>query len=123
MEKPSETSDKINQLLGKIFYSAAMADRVIKEEEVSKLNDIISKSWKYEEELILKSFYSCINLGYNTAQLPVEINAQKTVDPELFSKKLIERIVKTAYDVVNATSGTNKSEVVFISQLRMELER
>ena len=118
-----EILNSFDQLLGKVFYCSAMADRVIKEEEVARLNELITEHWEEEGELIMDTFFRCINFGYDPSHLPGEIKAHKTVDPELFSKVMIERIMKTAYAITNATSGTNKSEVVFISQLRMELER
>gem|GEM_PF-6972794 len=112
-----------HQLLGKVFYAAAMADGVIKEEEVSRMNDLIVAQWEQDAQVIVDSFYLCVNLGYDKRQILSEIDAKKRVDPELFSKQTIERIVKTAYDIANATSGTNKSEIVYISQLRNALEK
>lgn len=119
----SNNSDGFCQLLGKVFYCSAMADKVIKAEEISKLNELIEAHWKEDGKAILAAFYSCVNLGFDTEQLWIEIAAEKVVDAVLFSHEMVEKIMKTAYKIAASFASTNKSEVVFISQLRIALEK
>lgn len=113
----------IGQLLGKIFYAAAIADKVIREEEIIRMNDLIAENWKSEEEEILKSFYQCINFGYESQVVFSEIDAHKKTYPNFFDKEMVECIMKTSYKIVASFSSTNKSEIIFISQLRNALEQ
>lgn len=113
----------IGQLLGKIFYAAAIADKVIREDEIIRMNELIVENWKKEEEEILKSFYQCLNLGYNPKNIFTEIDAYEQTYPSFFDTEIIERIMKTTYKIVASFSSTNKSEIIFISQLRNALEQ
>ena len=63
MDQTPNISDGFYQLLGKVFYCSAMADKVIKAEEISKLNDLIEEHWQADGKPILASFYSCVNLS------------------------------------------------------------
>lgn len=110
-------------LLGKIFYAAAIADKVIKEDEIEKLNELLMDYWSDGYQEISDGFFRCVNGNYDTSVLMSEIKAHKEAYPNLFSNVVIDQIMKTAYKVVASFSGTNKSEVVFISQLRSTLEK
>lgn len=109
-----------SDLLGKIFYAAAFADKVIRHEEIEVLPEVINQYW--EDERILKEFYECVNLNYDAKKVLDEVLAHKIQYPELFTPESNKRIIDTAYAIVNASSGTNKSEIVFISQLTNALK-
>jgi hypothetical protein len=110
-ENPTHFSD----LLGKIFYASAFADKVIKREEIERLNELLITEW--QDERILLSFFECINLNYDSKKLIDELVAHKIQYPELFEEAIASKIINTSYRIMNASSGTNKSEIVFISQL------
>lgn len=112
--------DHFSDLLGKIFYGAAFADKVIRAEEVNALQELIAADWK--EERILQSFFECINLNYDRSKVIDDVVYHRVQYPELFDTDTNRLIVETAYKIVNASSGTNKSEIVFISQLTNALK-
>lgn len=116
-------TSSFDQLLGKIFFGAAHADNVVKQEEISRMNELLEEHWKDDMEKILESFYLCLNLNYDHSNLFEEIAAFKEIYPETFDKDTIEKVMKTSYKIVASFSSTNKSEVIFISQLRNSLEK
>lgn len=109
-----------SDLLGKIFYAAAFADKVIRPEEIKMLQSLIDEDWK--DERILQSFFECINLNYDRRNVIDDVVFHRIQYPELFDQETNKLIVDTAYRIVNATSGTNKSEIVYISQLTNALK-
>ena len=117
------TDSNFEELLGKIFYSAANADKVIKSEEIARFTDMIADFWKEDYDAISRSFFECINLSYDTNNLMNEIKASKTLYPRMYNDVFIELIMQTAYKIAASSAGTNKSEIVFISQLRNQLEK
>lgn len=104
-------------LLGKVFYAAAKADKTIKTEEIERFNEMIESEW-HEDYGISKAFYHCINIGYNDDLLFDELKAHMEMYPEFFGYEMNEKIIKTAYKIVASFAQTNKSEIVFISRLR-----
>ena len=119
----SNTSDfQKEELLGKIFYSAAKADNVIKPEEMDRFMNLIADYWSDEFHSISDQFFECVNVSYPADKVFGEIKIAKELYPDEFNKVFIEEIMTTTYQIANATAGTNKSEVVFISKLRSTLE-
>ena len=109
-------------VLGKIFYAAAMIDGIIKEHEVIRLNQLLHEDWRSSENVILEGFCTCINTGYVAQDIFSDIEKYKKKHSYSFPDQEIEKIMKTAYSIVNAYSATNKSELIFISKLRNTLE-
>lgn len=117
------TNALFEELLGKIFYSAAKADKVIKSEEIERFTELIADFWKDDFDAISRSFYECINVNYDTDNLMNEIKAFKAQYPRVFTDVFVETIMQTAYKIAASSAGTNKSEIIFISQLRNQLEK
>ena len=110
------------KLVGRVCYCAAKADKVIKVEEIDKMNDLLFDYWSENRQVILDSFYLSINENYEVQNLLKDIEQQKKLTPERFTPVMIDQIMQTAYKIVVSYSSTNKSEIVFISQLRNALE-
>lgn len=117
----SNCPDHFSDLLGKIFYASAFADRSIRKEEIEKLNELIQTDW--QEERIISTFFECVNLNYDPEKILPEIEAHLTIYPDLFTDEMRSRIVNTSYRIMNASSGTNKSEIVFISRISSTLKK
>lgn len=117
-----ERNDSFHALIGKIYYAAAKADKVIKSDEISKMNDLLMDYWAEHYQLISDEFYRCININYNAQDVIQEVLAYKRVHPDTFTPVIIDQIMETAYKIVASYSSTNKSEIIFISQLRNALE-
>lgn len=109
------------EILGKVFYAAAKADKTIKAEEIERFNEMIDSEW-HQDSGISKAFFHCINIGYNDILLFDELKAHMKTYPEYFGYEMNEKIIKTAYRIVASYAQTNKSEIVFISRLRKLLQ-
>src|SRR5690606_13027761 len=53
----------------------------------------------------------------------VEIEEFKKIHSSLFTPKIKELILNTAHEIISAFAGKNKSELVFLSQLQLVLEK
>jgi uncharacterized protein YktA (UPF0223 family) len=116
-----EHPDHFYDIVGKVFYAAAFSDKVIKPEEIETLKKMIHTAWT-DHERITDSFFECINLYYDKSKALNELRLHCERYPELFDEKTKKRIINTAFKIVNSSSGTNKSEIVFISKLTNTLK-
>lgn len=134
MEQKEETMIAFYQLLGRVFYAAAQADGVIRDEEVAMLKTIVKDVWLdfedaldtfgtdagYQIEIVfdhlLKNDGSIVNIIS-------EVKDFKKIHSSIFSKKVVELIMSTSYRIVSSFAKRNKSELVFLSQLRAVLEK
>lgn len=108
---PNHFSD----LLGKLFFAAAFADKEIRPEEIEKMNELIETEWKNTR--IQDAFYNCVNMNYDRRKAIDELRIHLEQYPELFSRTISQKIIDTAYTIADASSGTNKSEIIYLSQL------
>lgn len=102
-------------LLGKLFFAAAFSDKEIRPEEIDKMNELIESDWKNVR--IRDAFYTCVNMNYDRKKVFDELRIHLEQYPELFSRTVSQKIIDTAYKIADASSGTNKSEIIFLSQL------
>lgn len=119
----TELDDRFHLLVGKICYAAAKADKVIKSEEIVKLNDLLMDYWAEHYQMISDEFYRCVNANYDEKEVINDVKIFKELNPQIFNSVMIDQIMQTAYKIVASFSGTNKSEIIFISQLRIALEK
>lgn len=124
-----QTMLKFYQLIGEIMFGAANADKKILPEEIDKVYEITQSTWldldytldqfgtdtAYQIEIV---FDYLLENGQSKDKLFDDIRAMKEVHPSLFNPQMVEVIMESAYKIVNAYSRTNKSEIVFLSQLR-----
>lgn len=122
------------QVLGKVFYAAAQADRVIRQEEIDVIKESVRETWlnaedtldqfgsdsAYQIEIVIDSYFSGNQILTNALD---DLKEFISVHPRLFTPELIELIMKTAYKTASAFAGRNKAELVFLSQLRNLLEQ
>ena len=134
MEIKDVTLVSFYQLLGRIFYATAQADKVIRPEEVSELKQIIKNVWLDADNVIDQfnsdaAFQIEIVFDYLLDnEIIVEgiinqVKSFKSIHKSLFTKNTIELIMKTALGITSSFAKNNKSEVVFLSQLRLALEK
>lgn len=134
MEHKEETMVALYQLLGRVFYAAAQADGVIHEEEVAILKTTVRDVWldferaldpfetdaAYQIEIVFDYLYqNDVDLG----GVLTEVKDFKRIHVSIFNPELIELIMSTSYKIVSSFAKRNKSELVFLSQLRSVLEK
>lgn len=122
------------QLLGRIFYAAAQADGVVQDEEVAILKSTVRDVWldfesaldtfdtdaAYQIEIVFDYLYQ------NEVDLDdifTEVKDFMRIHTSVFNPELVELVMSTSYKIVSSFAKRNKSELVFLSQLRAVLEK
>ena len=118
------------QNLGKLFYAVAFADKNIVKEEFSALVSCLDDSSFSHIFLETEFKYHVISI-FNTLYLE-QSDAQKCFDEfldykkqnnNLFSKPINEAILKMASKLAASFSGQNKSELIMLAKLSIELKK
>ncbi|MBD0835597.1 hypothetical protein ICJ84_09125 [Aestuariibaculum suncheonense] len=135
MKTQMKMTHKLYQNLGKLFYAMASADDSVNKAEFDKLKVLVKKHWlnldnleddygsdaAYEIEIVfdwLKSQkYTDNDRCFN------DFVAYKNSQPHLFTPKLKKLILKTANAIAAAFSGINKSELIMMAKLDLELKK
>lgn len=134
METKDITLVSFYQLLGRVFYATAQADKVIRPEEVSELKQIVKNVWldadnatdqfnsdaAFQIEIV---FDFLLENEIIVEGIITQVKYFKSIHTSLFTKNTIELIMKTALGITSSFAKSNKSEVVFLSQLRLALEK
>jgi hypothetical protein len=133
MELKNTTMTSFYQLLGRVFYAAAQADKVIRPEEVSVLKQTVKDVWldvektfdefnsdsAYQIEIV---FDHLLNNDTVVEDVINELKSFKKIHSSLFTVAIVELIMQTASRIVSSYAKRNQSELVFLSQLRNALE-
>lgn len=135
MKTKKKMTLKFYQNLGKLFYAIAAADKEVRDEEFDKLKAVVKKQWldvdeleddyhtdaAYQIEIIFDWLNEEENLDakacYNTF-----IN-YKNEQPHLFTANIKKLILKTAHAIAASFSGLNKSELIMLAKLDLELKK
>ena len=134
MERKDETIVALYQLLGQIFYAAAQADKTVRPEEIAELKQIVKDDWldlentvdefnsdsAYQIEIVFDYLVDKDIIQENVIR---ELEEFKNIHSSLFTPTLVNLIMQTAHRIVSSFAKRNKSELVFLSQLRAELEK
>jgi hypothetical protein len=134
MQQKEETMISLYQLLGRIFYAAAQADGVIQDKEVTTLKTIVRDVWlDFEDALDLHGsdaayqieivFDFLLENEVQVEDVMNEVREFKNIHSSVFTEKLTELIMATSYQIASSFARRNKSELVFLSQLRNVLEK
>jgi hypothetical protein len=123
------------QNLGKLFYAIALADKHVDKVEYHKLREIVKNEWlpfddykddykedaAYQIEIVFDWLYK------NKKAQPNEwfegFLDFKKAHEKLFTKKLNKLILKTAHAIANSFYGVNKSELIMLAKLDIELKK
>lgn len=134
MERKDETMVSLYQTLGRVFYATAQADKTVRPEEISELKNIVKEVWldledtfdefnsdsAYQIEIV---FDHLVQNGIVLEDVLRDFAEYKKIHSSLFTPELIELIMQTAYRIASSFAKRNKSELVFLSQLRMVLSK
>lgn len=126
---------KFYQNLGKLFYAIAASDKVVKEEELNKLKETVKKVWLtsnlVQDDVKAEAEHSIINT-FKWLNRDNEYDAEtcfnsflnyKKDHEQLFTKELNALILKTANGIASSFSGKNKSELIMLAKLNLELNK
>ncbi|MFD2533845.1 hypothetical protein ACFSQS_01915 [Gelatiniphilus marinus] len=123
------------QNLGKICYAVAAADKEVHPLEHTKLKELVKKHWldtaivkgtcssnaAYHIELVFNSLNNKNNLDAHTCFK--DFVAYKNLHKHLFTTKIRRLILKTTSEIAHAYSGINKSELIMLAKLDIELKK
>lgn len=123
------------EVLGKLFYAVAAADGVVELPEVNKLKEIIRKEWlpvdetedgfqtdaAYQIEVVFDWLDAQNNLKSDT--LFEKFVSYKNEQSHFFTPAIKKLIIKTAHAIAASFSGKNKSELIILAKLDIELKK
>jgi replication initiation and membrane attachment protein DnaB len=134
MKSNIKTTEAFYHNLGKLFYAVAFADKTVREEEVDTLHEYVEKYWlDYDdlEDVFDSDAAHLIEIVFEGVQAFEETSkdmfdafvSYKNEQPHLFTEKVNQLILETSKAIAYSYAGINKSELVMISQLEIELNR
>lgn len=135
METKKKMTLKFYQNLGKLFYAIAAADNHVHKTEFNKLKTLVKKQW-LDVDLIEDAYHTDaayqIEIVFDWLNKEDNLNAQacydafvnyKTEQPHLFTESIKKLILSTASAIAYSFSGINKSELIMLAQLDIELKK
>ena len=135
MNTNKELTHKFHQNLGKLFYAVAAIDNNVRVEELDKLKEIVKKEWLttnlIEEDFKVSAEHSIINTfkwlhddnEYNAKTCYNSFLTFKNEHESLFTNEINALILKTARAIAASFSKVNKSELMLLAKLDMELKK
>jgi len=134
MDTKKEVNHKFYQNLGKLFYAMAAIDNNVRAEELDKLKGVVKKEWlttnfinadfkKNAEQSIINTFkWLHDDNEYNAETCYNSFLTFKKEHEPLFTEGINTLILKTARAIAAAFSKVNKSELMLLAKLDMELK-
>lgn len=133
MEPKKSTMLAFYQLLGRVFYATAQADKEINEAEIDTLKQLVKDQWMAVEDAVdefeLDAAYQIeIVFDYLLENDVIEedvlrdLKEFKSMHGRLFTKQMAELIMETASKIASSFAKRNKSELVFLSKLFLILK-
>lgn len=128
---------KFYQNLGKLFYAIAAADKKVNEAEMNILKELVKKEWLAVDDIedgfgtdaayLIEIVFDWLNQAPD-AELHIQTYyddfiAYKKDQKHLFTKKVNQLILKTAHAIAASFSGNNKSELMLLAKLNIELNK
>jgi hypothetical protein len=123
------------EILGKLFYAIAAVDGEVKPTEFNALKDIVKAKWlsvedteddfhtdaAYQIEIVFDWLNEQNNL--NSDKLFNDFVVYKNDQKHFFTPAIKKLIIKTAHEIADSFSGKNKSELIILAKLDMELKK
>lgn len=119
------------QALGKLFYAMASADAVVKEEELIKLKAVLDKDWftvegfnTHAKDTVIQTFEWLNHDNEYDAEICYHsfINFKKA-NEAMFDDQIKSLILKTAGKIASSFNNQNKSELIMLAKLNLELKK
>ena len=122
------------QNLGKLFYAIAAVDKKVREEEFDKLKELVKKQW-LNVDIIEDAYHT--DAAYQIEIIFDWLNKEENLDVQacyddfvnykneqkhLFTKE-VKVLLKTAGAIAASFSGLNKSELIILAKLDIELKK
>ncbi|MEW4922648.1 hypothetical protein [Algibacter sp. 2305UL17-15] len=135
MKSKKKMTLKFYQNLGKLFYAIAAADNQVRDAEFDKLKAVVKMQWldidELEDEFHTDAAYQ-IEIVFDWLDKQDILNAEKLFNdfvdykneqPHLFTEPIRKLILKTAHAIAASFAGLNKSELIMLAKLDIELKK
>ena len=135
MNLEDHTTYRFFQNLGKLFFAFASVDNNVREEEVKAVQQLVRKYWLDEdiintiskrdaEDAILITFdWLCKDNDYNAEACYDSFVSFKKQNESFFTDSINSLILKTVGKIAASFSGQNKSELILLAKLNIELKK
>lgn len=126
MKKEDNTNTMFYQNLGKLFYAIACVDGSIEVEEINTLKTMVEEEWSINEDAfsILDSFnWLHMDQDYDSNTCFNSFLNFLNMNKSLFTENRKTLILKTANAIASSFSNRNKSELIILAKLDMELKK
>jgi hypothetical protein len=123
------------QELGKLFFAIAASDNDVRTAEINKLHEIVKSKWlpvdETEDEFHTDAAYQ-IEIIFDWLNNQDDLNAEacfndfidfKNDQNHFFTEPIKKLIIKTANEIADSFSGKNKSELIMLAKLELELKK
>lgn len=117
--------------LGELYYAIAISDNCVRDEEFYKLEEVLDNEWVSLDDFNLSSKAIIVNM-FKSLQITNSSDAEvyynnfvsfKRTHEILFNDKVKSLILKTATQITSSFSKQNKSELIMLSKLNIELKK
>tara|TARA_R110002111_G_scaffold68080_3_gene110637 strand:- start:293 stop:652 length:360 start_codon:yes stop_codon:yes gene_type:complete len=118
-----------------LFFAFTSVDNNVREEEVKAVQQLVRKYWLDEniintiskrdaEDAILKTFdWLCKDNDYNAEACYDSFVSFKKQNESFFTDSINSLILKTVGKIAASFSGQNKSELILLAKLNIELKK
>ena len=128
MDSDHDLQKNFYQNLGKLFYAVAAADRILRQEEVEALKQIVNTEWlglagtRDKSELdalrqIKIIFFQLNEESRKPNDCLADFKSFKEAHEDLFAHDVKQLIWKTAMVLAESFSRRNKSELILLAEL------
>jgi len=135
MKAKKEMTQKFYQNLGKLFYAIAASDNRVHKIEFNKLKELVKSQW-LDVDSLTDSYHTdaaCqIEIVFDWLNTEEKLNAKscfddfvdyKNAQKHLFTPSIKKTILQTANAIADSYSGMNKSELILLANLNLELKK
>ncbi|WP_100609883.1 hypothetical protein [Confluentibacter lentus] len=137
METKKHMTLKFYQNLGKLFYAIAAADNKVHEAEMNKLKELVKKEWlnvdviedefgidaAYQIDIVFDWLSQTHDEGLDIKSCYDDFINYKKEQKHLYTENVNRLILKTANAIAESFSGKNKSELMLLAKLNIELNK
>ena len=135
MKAKKKMTLKFYQNLGKLFYDIAASDKKVRIPEFNRLKEVVKTQWldidpiedaydtdaAYQIEIVFDWLNDKENL--DVAGCYNAFVHYKSEQAHLFTDPVKKLILKTAYAIAASFAGLNKSELIILAKLDLELKK
>ena len=131
----NELTRQFYQNLGKLFYAIAAVDNSVRKEEVSAVEKLVETYWLQQDLIdfqlqneaknaIMDTFkWLCEDNEYDAETCYTSFINFKKQNSSIFTDQINSLILKTASKITSSFSGQNKSEIIMLAKLNIELKK